>query len=306
MNSKMYFAAALTLVLTACNKDNTPVTPADGTVAARIDTEINDTYTRASGTEWTADDCIGISTRPGTTTDYSNIPYKFNGSRFEPDGTTIYFQSPEPVTFDAYYPFASGTAPGIVSADTKAANQSAGNQPKIDFLFASGATARKDAPTVNFTGDNAFRHKMSQITLTFIEGADVTFGGNMLTAYSLTGLVMEGTFDTGSGEAAAKPDATTEELKIQLENVTAPGGQYTPRPVILFPQTVATGNIGLQVTVDDQTFHATLTLPQGATALAPGNNYTFPVTVKRSGLTVGGAEIKDWDPVAGDPVDAVM
>ncbi len=40
--------------------------------------------------------------------------------------------------------------------------------------------------------------------------------------------------------------------------------------------------------------------------MQPGVNYLFPVTVSKTGLTVGSAEIKDWVTVTGDGNTALM
>lgn len=304
MNNKIYLAAAFALALTACTNENDNPIQADGEVAAQVIADIGSVYTRVSGNAWTQDDEIGISTVDGTKTDYTNIPYKYDGGTFKPSGVTIYFQSPEVVTFNAYYPYAADG--GIVTAKTDAVAQK--DLPAIDFLFAEGATASKTAPTVAFTDktadnggkDNSFHHCMSQITLELTEGSDIAFTG-ALTEYTLKGLVLDGTFDTTTGEAKADAETAAAPLTMALTNVTSTGGKYTTAPVILFPQAV--NSIGLEIEVDGQTYKATLTLANG---LEAGNNYIFPVTVKKTGLSVGTAEITDWNKINGTSTDAVM
>lgn len=305
---RQYFLlAAAVLALAACSNDDA-ATPSDGEAALQVNAAISSTTTRASGTSWAKDDQIGISTIEGTATSYTNVPYTWDGANFVHAAENIYFQSTETVTFRAYYPYAE--AGGTVEASTKADNQSAANQPKMDFLYAEGATASKENPTVDFTGDNAFTHRMSQITIKFTEGNGMDFDG-LLTGYTLSGLVLEGSFNTATGEAAAT-GTTAYPLEIVLANVTATGGAYTTAPVIVFPQMVTDGQIALQVTVDGQPYNATLTLPDADgdgekdKALKPGYNYLFPVKVSKTGLTVGTAEIKDWETVTGDESTATM
>lgn len=307
MKTKLLFAAALALALTACSDNNNDHSaPDDGQpVAARFAAEIDGEPTRASGTTWTAGDRIGISTVGDTKTVYANIPYKYEAGAFVPDGTTIYFQSPQPVTFNAYYPFRGESGIPTESVEAVTQMQGAAVQPQIDFLFAEGATASKDAPTVTFTGKQAFKHCMSQLTLTFIEGKDISLTG-LLSSYTLEGLIHVGTFYTATGTALADTEIPAIPLTIDLTDVTAQAGRYTAASVILFPQQVQDGAIGLEVTVDGEPYKARLTLPAGATALAAGNNYKFPVTVSKTGLSVGAAEIADWNPVEGNPADATM
>ena len=303
MKSRLIFTSLLVLSLAACTDGNDPMTPADGEVAAQIVADINHVATRASGTTWSPNDEIGISTVDGTKTDYTNIPYKYDGTTFKPSGATIYFQSPDVVTFNAYYPYSANG--GTVTATTDAAAQK--NLPAIDFLFAKEAKADKTNPTVEFTDktdnngeDNSFHHCMSQITLELIEGSDMAFTG-ALTGYTLKNIVLKGSFDTTNGEAKADAGTTAASLTTTFENVTVTDNKYTTNPVILFPQAV--NSIGLEVVVDGETYKATLTLANG---LEAGNNYVFPVTVKKTGLSVGTAEITDWDPIIGSGTDATM
>lgn len=321
MKSKLIFTSLLVLSLAACTDGNDPMTPADGEVAAQIVADINHVATRASGDAWTTDDRIGISTVPGTKTSYANIPYTWDGTKFNDDDITIYFQSPDEVTFNAYYPFTGtvGRPAEIITKTTDAEAQK--DLPAIDFLFAEGAKADKTNPVVYFTdkrkdngADNSFHHRMSMIAINFTEGDDIVFAGGGLQSYTLKGLVLEGTFNTETGEAKATDGEQAADLTINIENPTVDNGVFAATPVILFPQTPAyakegtpvAGKIGLEVTVEGETYHATLTIPDGKTALEAGCRYTFPVTVKKTGLSVGTAEITDWDPITGSGTEATM
>ena len=295
------FLAATALTLAACTNDET-ATP-DSPVALKVNAVIGTVDTRAAGTQWSQYDQIGISTVEGTDTDYANVCYQWDGNGFTaPAESAIYFQSPEVVTFHAYYPFVPtpGTAAQpLTGVSTDATNQTAENQPLIDFLYASGATASKDAPTVSFTGDHAFTHRMSQITLTFIEGSDITLDGAW--SYTLGGLKLQGTFNPQDGTATAD-DVEAKLLTLSLSEVETANARYTAPSLILFPQDAA--SIALTVTVGGQDYTATLTVKDGK--LQPGNNYTWDVTVSKTGLRVGEAEIKDWNGVSGGGTTATM
>lgn len=306
---KQYFLfATAAIAFAACSNDDV-TTPSDGEVTLRVNAAISGTATRASGTEWAKNDQIGISTVEGTATSYTNVPYTWDGNdNFVPDNENIYFQSAETVTFRAYYPYKADAT--YTDVNTSAENQSAANQPKIDFLYAEGATASKNNPTVDFTDDNAFTHRMSQITIRFTEGRDMDFDG-LLTGYTLSGLTLTGSFDTATGVAAAT-GTKPEPLAITLSDVTATNKVYTAAPVIVFPQEVENGKIAFSVTVDGQPYHATLTLPdtddngEKDKELKPGYNYLFPVKVSKTELTVGDADITDWETVTGDESTAIM
>ena len=294
--------AALAFSLAACTNDEMTTAP-DGKAALKVNATIGTADTKASGTQWSAGDQIGISTEEGTATYYANVSYEWDGGSFTtPAENAIYFQSPETVTFHAYYPFTGkpGTAvQPLTGVSTDATNQTAENQPLIDFLYASGATASKDKPTVSFTGGHAFTHRMSQITLTFIEGDDMDLDGSF--SYTLGGLKLQGTFDPQTGNATAD-DVTAAPLAINLTEVLPAGGRYTAPSLILFPQEVT--GIPITVTVDGQDYSSTLGVKDGK--LQSGCNYTWEVTVSKTGLKVGDAEIKGWADVNGDGVTATM
>ena len=293
MNTRLLPIAVLALCAAACTNDDENLN--DDSVAAVINAEISDAVsTRASGTAWAERDEIGISeSRFG----YTNVPYRWESGKFTPTGTIIFFQDDDPTTFSAYYPYdADG---GTLTATTDATAQQ--NQPAIDFLYATGATASTHNPEVNFTDDTdaggkdcSFHHCMSQITLTFKEGSGVDFSTIQPTGYTLSGLVLTGSFDTTTGTAETDDATAAQDLDMTLTN-----GALTSS-VILFPQTKA--SIGLSVYYNSQPYTATLTVPDGA--LKAGNNYTYTVTVRNKDLSISSATISDWNPVNGGNVNA--
>ena len=293
MKTRLFTFAALALALAACTNDDENLN--NGSVAAVINAEISDAVsTRASGTAWAERDEIGISeSRFG----YANVLYRWENGKFTPAGTIIFFQDDDPTTFSAYYPYdADG---GTLTATTDATAQQ--NQPAIDFLYATGATASTHNPEVNFTDNTAaggtdcsFHHCMSQISLTFEAGSGVDFTTIKPTGYTLSGLVLEGSFDTTTGMAEADDATATQDL-----NMTLTDGALTSS-VILFPQ--STTSIELSVYYNSQPYTATLTVPEGA--LEAGNNYTYTVTVRNKDLGISSATISDWNPVNGGNVNA--
>ena len=189
MKTRLFTFAALALALAACTNDDENLN--DGPVAAVINAEISDAVaTRASGIAWAERDEIGISeSRFG----YTNVPYRWESGKFTPTGTIIFFQDSDPTTFSAYYPY--DVDGGTLTATTDATAQQ--NQPAIDFLYATGATASTHNPEVNFTDDTdaggkdcSFHHRMSRITLTFEAGDDVDFSVIKPERYTLGGLIL--------------------------------------------------------------------------------------------------------------------
>ena len=296
--NKYILIAATALTFAACTNEEMNTVP-DGKVALQVNATIQGAQTRASGTEWAEGDEIGISIMGNSVTTYSNVCYEWNGSSFTTSpNNAIYFETSEMVTFHAYYPY-KGSA-DYTGVSTAADNQTTANQPKIDFLYASGATASKDKPTVNFTGDHAFTHRMSQITLTFIEGSDMDFGGSI--SYTLGDLKMDGTFNPLDGTATADDDATATSLTVNLTEVQPTSGSYIAPSLILFPQEVT--SIPITVTVGGQDYTGTLSVKDGK--LQSGNNYTWKITVSKTDISVGKAEIKNWETVDNGGTTATM
>ena len=296
MKTRLFAFAALGIALTACTNDNEMTD--NGPVAAVINAEISDAVaTRASGTTWADKDEIGVSeNRYG----YTNVRYRRANGKFEPAGSIIFFEDNASTTFSAYYPYDSNG--GTLTATTDGEAQK--NQPKIDFLYATGATASTHNPEVNFTDgtkaggkDCSFHHCMSQITLTFEAGDGVSFSAIQPESYTLSELVLTGSFDTTTGIAKTDEKAQAADLEMPISSTLTSS-------VILFPQ--AKASIGLTVVFSGNDYNATLTVPDGA--LKAGNNYTYTytVTVRNKGLSIGSAEITDWNPVISGNVSAEL
>lgn len=294
METRLFALAALGIALTACTNDNEAMDK--GSVPAEIKAEISaPADSHADDTQWRDADEIGVSeSRFG----FTNVPYVMTNGKFEPTRETIFFLDDEPTTFSAYYPYnAKG---GTLTATTDSAAQQ--NQPDIDFLYATGATASTHNPEVNFTDDTdaggqdcSFHHCMSQISLTFEAGSGVEFSTIQPESYTLSGLVLTGNFDTETGIAKADANAQEADLAMELDGALKSS-------VILFPQTKA--SIGVTVVFNGNKYNATLSIPEGT--LKVGNNYTYTVTVRNMGLSIGSAVISDWNPVSGGEVNAEL
>lgn len=282
MKTRFFAFAALALTLAACNNDNENLN--DGPVAAQFIADITPaTRVNSEGTDWTDGDRIGI-----TGAGFINIPYVRENGQFVPEDKTIYFNDTETQTFHAYYPYQSDG--GTVSVNTAADKQGSG----IDFLFASGATGNTHNPTVSFTDDHAFKHRMSLIKFTFKAGDGLIFNGMEPASYTLGGLKHEGTFDTATGTTAVTA-AVESPITMQL-------GGATTSQVIILPQGVTTS---LDLTVSFNGLDYTTTLPNPskpeANQFSAGYAYTYNITLSNKGITVEEPEITPWEP--GDSND---
>lgn len=291
---KIFLFAAATLTLTGCSNDNEPAVPS-GSDVATITAQIGQVQSRAANTSWTAGDKIGITTT-GNTKEYVNMEYTvadLAAGSFT--GNPIYFQkNGVDVTFTAYYPFAGteGSSAGIISNNTLAANQSEVNQPTIDYLWAQ-ATGSRTNHNINFT----FAHKMSKLTLTFKNGDDTDV--SLITSYTIANLLHNGNFNTFTGVASATGFITDD---ITMNVTGASDGKAVPS-VILYPQT-GVGDLPLSVMLDGETYKCVLHIPDDE--LIAGSNYNFTVRINKTGMSVVGSSITDWNDVDGGEVDAEM
>lgn len=279
---KYILIAAAAFSMAACNNDDNIV---DEPVAVQVSATIGQgAVSRASNSQWSEADAIGIAMGSR----YINMEYVTENGDGVFAGTTMYFRNKrEPVTLTAYYPFAGpeGTVPGengILSGSTAANNQTEAEQPKIDFLFAKVENVTGADPKVKF----AFDHRMSKLTLTFINGigADVS----KISSYQVDGLILGGTFDTATGVCAANGDASPLEI-----GVTAAKNAEPLPSLILFPQPAT----GVKLTITDeenQVYACDLSFENNE--LASGNNYKFTITVNKTGLIVDASTITDWTP----------
>ena len=276
MKIRHFALAALAISMAACTSDNENMNT-DGPVAAKFIADITPaTRVNSEGTEWTEGDRIGV-----TGAGFTNVPYKREYGMFVSDGTVIYFDDTETKTFNAYYPYqAEG---GTVTVSTAADKQGTG----IDFLFASGATGNTHNPTVSFTGDHAFHHRMSLIKFTFKPGDGLIFNETEPAGYTLEGLKHEGTFDTATGTTAVTAAANSP-ITMQLGGATA-------SQVIILPQEV-TIPLDLSVSYNGQSYKATLKLPETPTAnfYTAGYAYTYNITLNNNGIEVSEPTITPW------------
>lgn len=287
MNTKLFALAALALSLAACTNDEESLN--DGPVAAQFTAAIGDNVTATTrvsgtdGTKWDKGDCIGITCTGGSS--YNNLPYVTTGDgNFTPVGTIIFFDSPDEVTFRAYYPYKDDNemTEGKIAATTNAEAQKV--QTRHDFLFADGAKGSTYNPDVSFTGANAFSHCMSRITLNFKGGSGVTIPTDGPTSYTLKGLLLQGTFDPTTGQTATTANTAAD--------VTLPGNLTSS---IFFPQDVA--SIEMKILLNGNTYYTALPVKDGK--LQSGKEYHYEITISHQNVEVN-ASIKAWDKVNDD------
>ncbi|MDE5790845.1 MAG: fimbrillin family protein [Muribaculaceae bacterium] len=275
---KYILLAAVAFTLTACSSEDSDM---DQPIVAQISATIGESVqTRASDITWDNNDNIGVSM--GNL--YTNVKYTTENADGKFTGSSMYFRNKQDqLSISAYYPFTGteNSAPGIVEASTRMDRQTTAEQPKFDFLYARVDNVTGAAPNINF----AFKHQMCKLTLIFQKGNDGT-DVSKINSLRIEGLVLDGTFNTATGECTAK-------------NVSAAPIEMTPTVehnaklpyLILFPQSV--GKVTLKISdSEEQEYSCELKFPDNR--LVSGNHYVYTIVVKKTALNVEQSTISDW------------
>lgn len=259
---------------------------------------------RAFDQTWEQGDEIGISCTTGGKV-YSNVAYTTTGTgdfTVVTPGSEIYYQSTDPVTFTAYYPYAADAT--SITADTH--NQTA--QKTFDYLWAQ-AGGKKAAPNVAF----AFNHKMAKLVLTVKKGLDVNFEEIKSAAYTLAGFKNNGSFNAVAGIASASGNASAAWIFSDVTPVAySETNEVAVYTFILFPQEFE-APLPLTATTQLQTFATALDFTAANSAIGDtdaknewvaGRQYNMSVTLHKTAITVDGCTISAWDEANGGNFDA--
>lgn len=201
---RFLYIAAAALLFAACANEEDGIGN-NGPVAATVQADIsNNIKTRgtADNDSWTAGDAIGVyATSSGNTTGDNKKYVTTNGDgTFEAadNNNIIYFKDNKETTFSAYYPYSESLTDGKMDWNMAEVEE---NQPcKADVLFASGATASKASPTVNFTDlEHRFKHCMSLVEFKIKPGQGVKYNNYKFNRLELKGIFTSGKFDTRTG-----------------------------------------------------------------------------------------------------------
>ena len=320
MKKTIYLSLAAALFMASCSNDSDDNSVSNGPVAAQVTAGVNNPATRANGNQWESDEigvmAVSVSGTPTGITStmtslYKNVRYAtsaitadaatFTATNGSASGTAygIFFQdATETVTFAAYGPYQTSAAnalpgtDGVISANTSAqADRNA--QKAFDFIFASGATASKANPQIQFSGANAFSHVMTRLIINVQTSTTDGFTANEVTSgtYSLSGLTHDGTFDvkTGAAQATVSGSSTAGSTPWSLNTaaIMTSEASSVSFDAILFPQTVS--SLDFEAIIDGQSYKC-----QISPALAAGRSYTYTITAKKQGLTVDGCKVNDW------------
>lgn len=280
---------ALTMTLAACNNEETANDPlADGPVAAQVTAGISGTRIRVSvhgqPAAFTAGDVIHVVADGTAAYDYTLQ----DGGSWSAGSNPYYFQDRNGVSFRAWYADpALVPAANVIDIDTKSQAVNAENGwNQWDILVTPVVSTSVSSPEINFTGDYAFSHIMSQVSFVFKTGSGIS---NLaaLSRYTVKGIITDATFNTQSCDLTT--GSTTGDIAMTVTGEA--DKQVDCTPIIMVPQTVS-GTLNLEVTCNGQTYKTALNPPTGG--LQAGYSYTYTVTISNTGLEAGNATINDW------------
>ena len=316
----LYIAATAFLFAACANEEG--VTGDNGPVAATIRADIsNSVKTRgtADNNEWTTGDAIGVYVTSAGNTKGCTVKYEYDRYGEFVSANPIYFKDNKEQTFSAYYPYIADPNNDKFDEDGWLLNDwtidysnPSNTLLANDFLFASGATASKASPMVNFTDlnevgeslpekDHRFKHKMSMIVFTVISGEGVDKYNSYLQSITLDGIKTHGKINVRTG--ATEATGTSAKMTVPVTGLL---NEDRVCQFILFPQRFA-GNeltVGCNVMYDNSTlnyYKTTIPLPQG---FEGGKKYAYTISVKNTEIIIEDADIYPWENGADDFLEA--
>ncbi len=284
--------AIASAAITACSIKTLEYPPSGLRVTGEV-------LTKAEGSSWNADrigvrvsgpeDCSVYESCRNVC--YSTTATGVSTADFSPEGTAIELSEGDAsVTFTAYAPYEETSSEADLPGSDGLVSRSTAEQTdpvSLDFLFAGEETAGYDNPVVNFS----FSHVMAQVIV------NITFGSGMgeedvaAGTYTLTGLVLDGAFDTTTGETSTTGSAGELALTDNCPSTLVDGSGIS-FTVIVYPQTFS--ELPLYAAAGTFSGETDLVEAAGITTFEAGKTYTFDLIFSSSGLTLSGSTLSDW------------
>ena len=303
---RFLYIAAAALLFAACTNEEDGIGN-NGPVAATVQADIVKNVTRATTDDtWSKNDAIGVyATSSGNTTGDNKKYVTTNGDgTFEAadNNNIIYFKDNKETTFSAYYPYSKFLTDGKMNwnmAEVEA------NQPcKADVLFASGATASKASPTVNFTdAEHRFKHCMSLVEFKIKPGQGVKYNNYKFNRLELKGIFRSGKFDTRTGSVETAGDRGP--IILNFDDVSFESEKSFA--YIMLPQSLESNKMDIEIYLllnDSEVKYTTPITPTTNGQFEGGKKYTYNITVKNTGITIEKANIVPWENGDSGDLDA--
>ena len=304
---RFLYIAAAALLFAACANEEDGIGN-NGPVAATVKADIVKNVTRATtGNTWSENDAIGVYVTSIGYTIGNNVKYTTTGDgKFTSDNPIYFADARETVNFNAYYPYQENVDGNGIVNNWNMAEVKEGEPCPADFLFATGATATKSSPQVQFTGDNQFKHCMSMIRLTFKAGDGINpYNAILKNQLKLKGIYKTGSINTQTGEVTISGDRGIYESDV--DNKSLKNGATCE--FIVFPQSLDNNKMDIELEVADNgtinTYTTSLTSSTN-NEFKGGYLYTYPIRINNTGVVIEKAGITAWQPSDEPDLDAVQ
>ena len=302
---RFLYIAAVALLFAACANEEDGINNS-GPVAATVQADIVKNVTRATtGNTWSNNDAIGVNVTSTGYTIGDNVKYTTTGDGNFTSDNPIYFASAtETVQFSAYYPYQENVDGNGIVNNWNMAEVKEGEPCPADFLFATGATATKSSPQVQFTGDNQFKHCMSMIRLTFKAGKGINANNAILkNQLKLKGIYKTGSINTVKGEVTISGDRGIYESDVDDKSLK----DGVTCEFIVFPQSLDNNKMDIELDVADNGTINTYTTSLGSSTnneFKGGYKYTYTISINNTGVVIDNAGITKWQTIEGGSLDA--
>ena len=304
---RFLYIAAAALLFAACANEEDGIGN-NGPVAATVKADIVKNVTRATTDDtWSKNDAIGVYVTSTGYTIGNNVKYTTTGDgKFTSDNPIYFADARETVNFNAYYPYQENVDGNGIVNNWNMAEVKEGEPCPADFLFATGATATKSSPQVQFTGDNQFKHCMSMIRLTFKAGDGINpYNAILKNQLKLKGIYKTGSINTQTGEVTIYGDRGIYESDV--DNKSLKNGATCE--FIVFPQSLDNNKMDIELEVADNgtinTYTTSLTSSTN-NEFKGGYLYTYPIRINNTGVVIENAGITAWLPSEEGGLDAVQ
>ena len=300
LTAAILFAAATSIV--SCTNKTESGTPSGQRTEVQFTSNIVTVNpdTRATGNAWDAEDVIGIYMYEENTTNVvenrGNIPYKTElggtNGKFASTSTVIYFpDNGNKVRFMAYSPYLGSVSTNGDVFKVNVADQS--EQADIDLLYSFNTDAKFDKKTENKKVPLTFIHQLTKVYVHVKAGAGMTNDDLQDVVASFSNFNTKADFNLVNGLWGTQE----EPAEIILRSLPDPKADYAAcfEAIILPTPGVSTAQMVFDLKngdTEEGTPNDIFTWPFDQ-KLEPATQYTFNVTLSRSGIEVEGT-INDW------------
>lgn len=301
-------AVVTLLLLASCSRVVTDI-PETNPIAVDFSLRIGTNSTRASGTQWSSGDALGVfMLKPGSVLQSSNIIDDAENLRYittssaevvnliPTDDTQLMYYPVDGSTVDflAYYPYkATGTGTDNLNDyvyPIRVDNQT--DASAIDLLYSRGS-GNKNNKTVHLL----FSHQLSKIRIVLRKSAGLSFLDLRGTRVVLEDMPLASGFSLSDRTFDYRNPSGREEIGV-IETQSVTDGVLYEAFVLPQPADRFAGRhvgIALPASLPDAPVYAYEWYIPDGTVFRSGKEYTYTFTLHGNSVEFGGVEISDWE-----------